>query len=134
MPSPPTILSSAPGSPLSTGFTEVPGTSMITDLAGGPIHSVKEPPVEHDARANSGADGEKHKVPYSLCGADLALRNGGRIHIVFYRRRNAEAGLQQRAQRNISPAHEIGRGNHDALVHIRDPGRAGSNRAQQAAR
>src|ERR1700691_2788524 len=110
------------------------GDEHITDLAGRPTHAVKKPSVEHDAGADASADGKKDKVPYSFCGADLTLCNRGRIHIVLYCRRHAETGFQQRAQRNVSPAHEIGRGQHDTLVHIRYPGRPGRKPAQRASR
>ena len=60
----------------------------------------------------------KSRTPWA--GADLMLRNGRCIHIVFNRRRNTQAGLQQCAQRNVAPPHEIGSGNHDAFLHIRD--------------
>ena len=56
---------------------------------------MKEPAVQHDAGANSGADREKDKVAYSLPTPIWLFRNGGSIHIVFYRRRNAERGFQQ---------------------------------------
>ena len=128
------MLSRAPGSPSFHRLHRGSGDKQITDLAGRPIHSVKEPAIQHDAGANASADGKKNKVPYSLCGADLTFRNGRSIHIVLYRRRNTEPGFQQRAQRNIAPTHEIGRGNHDALIHIRDAGRSGRNRAKQTAR
>jgi hypothetical protein len=60
------MLSRAPGSPTFHRLHRSSRDKHVTDLAGGPIHPVKEPPVEHDAGADAGADGEKDKVPYSL--------------------------------------------------------------------
>ncbi len=94
---------------------------------------MEEPAVEHNAGADPGAYRDKDKVADSLPRADPAFGNGRRIHIVFHCRRNTEPGFQQRAQRNIAPAHEIRGGNHYALVHIRDPGRARRHSQQEAA-
>src|SRR2546423_1211010 len=74
----------------------------MPDLGREPPPAAQQPPVEHDASADAGADGHTHHV-VAAPGAEAKFTPGRRVGVVLYRDRQATAALDFRPQLLVPP-------------------------------
>jgi hypothetical protein len=110
------------------------GDEHVSNLSGGPAHSAEQLTIQHYPRSNARSDGQEDEVFGPNGCTRPALSECRKVYIVIHHRRYSEGAFQKISQRNISPAEEVRRRNHDAGVHIGYPRRSCGNCAQRAAR
>src|SRR5262249_34665280 len=94
----------------------------VPDLARGTLRAAVQFPVDDDAAADAGADGDVDEVPYALPGAERQLAEGGGVGVVLQPGADARALVHDLRQRDVAPAFELRRCGNNAVLGI-DPTR-----------
>ena len=99
----------------------------MPDLAGDAEPASQQPPTQHDAAADPGADGEDHDMILITPGTEPRLRPRGRVRVVLDHHREVAASLDRRPQGLIAPRQVRGE-QHRGPLSIDEAGRADAYR------
>jgi hypothetical protein len=93
----------------------------VADLAGEALRPAVEPPIDHDATPDAGAERRVQQVARALSCAEAEFPQRGRAGVVLDVHGDAQLLLDRRRQHEVAKAGHVRRQEHHAVVRVDEP-------------